>query len=190
MKNNIIDLLANNIEGLSRDELEQFVEIPPKTELGDFAFPCFRLAKIYRKAPQMIAQELKEKIGDVDFLSKIEVQGGYLNFFVDKEQFARHIVENYLNTGEYGHSDEGAGKTICIDYSSPNVAKNFHVGHLRTTIIGNSLHKIFKKLGYNVVRINHLGDWGTQFGKLIVAYKKWGSKEAIEKNGISELMSI
>ena len=190
MKNNIIDLLANNIEGLSRDELEQFVEIPPKTELGDFAFPCFRLAKIYRKAPQMIAQELKEKIGDVDFLSKIEVQGGYLNFFVDKEQFARHIVENYLNTGEYGHSDEGAGKTICIDYSSPNVAKNFHVGHLRTTIIGNSLHKIFKKLGYNVVRINHLGDWGTQFGKLIVAYKKWGSKESIEKNGISELMSI
>ena len=190
MKNNIIDLLANNIEGLSRDELEQFVEIPPKTELGDFAFPCFRLAKIYRKAPQMIAQELKEKIGDVDFLSKIEVQGGYLNFFVDKEQFARHIVENYLNADEYGHSDEGAGKTICIDYSSPNVAKNFHVGHLRTTIIGNSLHKIFKKLGYNVVRINHLGDWGTQFGKLIVAYKKWGSKEAIEKNGISELMSI
>lgn len=190
MKNNVIQLLAQNIEGLNHDEIAQFVEIPPKTEMGDFAFPCFRLAKIYRKAPQVIAQELKEKIGEVDFLNKIEVQGGYLNFFIDKEKFAQHIVENYLNTKEYGSSNEGEGQTICIDYSSPNVAKNFHVGHLRTTIIGNSLHKIYKKLGYNVVRINHLGDWGTQFGKLIVAYKKWGNKEAVEKDGISELMSI
>lgn len=190
MKNNIIDLLLQNIDGLSREELDQIIEIPPKTEMGDFAFPCFRLAKVYRKAPQMIAQELKEKIGQVDFLSKIDVQGGYLNFFVDKEKFAKHIVETYINSPEYGSSKEGEGQTICIDYSSPNVAKNFHVGHLRTTIIGNSLHKIYKKLGYNVVRINHLGDWGTQFGKLIVAYKKWGNKEAVEKDGISELMSI
>lgn len=190
MKKNIIDLLLKNIDGLSQDELAQYVEIPPKTEMGDFAFPCFRLAKLYRKAPQMIAQELKDKIGEVDFLSKIEVQGGYLNFFVDKEKFAKHIIETYTNSEEYGYSKEGEGQTICIDYSSPNVAKNFHVGHLRTTIIGNSLHKIYKKLGYNVVRINHLGDWGTQFGKLIVAYKKWGNKEAVEKDGISELMSI
>ncbi len=190
MKNKIVDLLSANIEGLEREEILPLVEIPPKTELGDFAFPCFRLAKVYRKAPQMIAQEIKEKIGEVDYLSKIEVQGGYLNFFVDKTKFARQIIETYLQAKEYGSSDEGSGKTICMDYSSPNVAKNFHVGHLRTTIIGNSIHKIYKKLGYNVVRINHLGDWGTQFGKLIVAYKKWGSKEAIEENGISELMSI
>ena len=190
MKNKVVDLLLANIEGFSREELTQFVEIPPKSDMGDFAFPCFRLAKVFRKAPPMIAQELKEKIGEVDFLSKIEVQGGYLNFFVDKSQFAKLIVENYLSADEYGYSTEGNGQTICIDYSSPNVAKNFHVGHLRTTIIGNSLHKIYKKLGYEVVRINHLGDWGTQFGKLIVAYKKWGSKEAVENDGIAELMKI
>ncbi|HIS46191.1 MAG TPA: arginine--tRNA ligase [Candidatus Scybalocola faecigallinarum] len=190
MKNNIVALLSQNIPEISNEELMQLVEIPPKTDMGDFAFPCFRLAKVYRKAPPMIAQDLKEKIGDVDFLDKIEVQGGYLNFFVKKEKFAQQIIEDYLNTKDFGSSSEGEGQTICIDYSSPNVAKNFHVGHLRTTIIGNSLHKIFKKLGYNVVRINHLGDWGTQFGKLIVAYKKWGSKEAVEKDGISELMSI
>ena len=190
MKNNIVQLLSQNIEEISSEELEQLVEIPPKTDMGDFAFPCFRLAKVYRKAPQMIAQDLKEKIGDVDYLDKIEVQGGYLNFFINKEKFAQQIIQDYLNAQDYGSSDQGNGQTICIDYSSPNVAKNFHVGHLRTTIIGNSLHKIFKKLGYNVVRINHLGDWGTQFGKLIVAYKKWGSKEAVERDGISELMSI
>ena len=150
MKNNIVQLLSQNIEEISSEELEQLVEIPPKTDMGDFAFPCFRLAKVYRKAPQMIAQDLKEKIGDVDYLDKIEVQGGYLNFFINKEKFAQQIIQDYLNAQDYGSSDQGNGQTICIDYSSPNVAKNFHVGHLRTTIIGNSLHKIFKKLGYNV----------------------------------------
>ena len=190
MKNQIVNLLSQNIEVLTSEEISQLIEIPPKPEMGDFAFPCFRLAKSYHKAPPMIAQDLKESIGDQAFLSEIKVIGGYLNFFVDKAQYAQQIIDKYNNATDYGCSDQGKDKTICIDYSSPNVAKNFHVGHLRTTIIGNSLYKIFSKLGYKVVRINHLGDWGTQFGKLIVAYKKWGSREAVEEKGIEELMDI
>lgn len=190
MKNQIVNLLSQNIEVLTSEEISQLIEIPPKPEMGDFAFPCFRLAKSYHKAPPMIAQDLKESIGDQAFLSEIKVIGGYLNFYVDKAQYAQQIIDKYNNTTYYGCSDQGKDKTICIDYSSPNVAKNFHVGHLRTTIIGNSLYKIFSKLGYKVVRINHLGDWGTQFGKLIVAYKKWGSREAVEEKGIEELMDI
>lgn len=190
MKNQIVNLLSQNIEVLTSEEISQLIEIPPKPEMGDFAFPCFRLAKSYRKAPPMIAQDLKESIGDQAFLSEIKVVGGYLNFYVDKAQYAQQIIDKYTNVADYGCSDQGKDKTICIDYSSPNVAKNFHVGHLRTTIIGNSLYKIFSKLGYKVVRINHLGDWGTQFGKLIVAYKKWGSREAVEEKGIEELMDI
>lgn len=190
MKNQILDLLSNNISVLSRDEIAQLIEIPPKPEMGDFAFPCFRLAKSFHKAPPLIAQELMTAIGSQPFLSEIKVVGGYLNFYVDKAQYAKQIVEKYLVSDNYGYSSEGEGKTICMDYSSPNVAKNFHIGHLRTTIIGNSIYKIYSKLGYRVVRINHLGDWGTQFGKLIVAYKKWGSKEAVEQNGIQELMDI
>lgn len=190
MKNQIVNLLSQNIKVLTSEEISQLIEIPPKPEMGDFAFPCFRLAKSYRKAPPMIAQDLKESIGDQAFLSEIKVVGGYLNFYVDKAQYAQQIIDKYTNVTDYGCSDQGKDKTICIDYSSPNVAKNFHVGHLRTTIIGNSLYKIFSKLGYKVVRINHLGDWGTQFGKLIVAYKKWGSREAVEEKGIEELMDI
>lgn len=190
MKNQIVNLLSQNIEVLTSEEISQLIEIPPKPEMGDFAFPCFRLAKSYHKAPPMIAQDLKESIGDQAFLSEIKVVGGYLNFYVDKAQYAQQIIDKYNNATDYGCSDQGKDKTICIDYSSPNVAKNFHVGHLRTTIIGNSLYKIFSKLGYKVVRINHLGDWGTQFGKLIVAYKKWGSREAVEEKGIQELMDI
>ena len=190
MKNQIVNLLSQNIEVLTSEEISQLIEIPPKPEMGDFAFPCFRLAKSYHKAPPMIAQDLKESIGDQAFLSEIKVIGGYLNFYVDKAQYAQQIIDKYNNATDYGCSDQGKDKTICIDYSSPNVAKNFHVGHLRTTIIGNSLYKIFSKLGYKVVRINHLGDWGTQFGKLIVAYKKWGIREAVEEKGIEELMDI
>lgn len=190
MKNQIVNLLSRNIEVLTSEEISQLIEIPPKPEMGDFAFPCFRLAKSYHKAPPIIAQDLKESIGNQAFLSEIKVVGGYLNFYVDKAQYAQQIIDKYNNATDYGCSDQGKDKTICIDYSSPNVAKNFHVGHLRTTIIGNSLYKIFSKLGYKVVRINHLGDWGTQFGKLIVAYKKWGSREAVEEKGIEELMDI
>ncbi|MCM1399537.1 MAG: arginine--tRNA ligase [Clostridium sp.] len=189
MKNKITDLIANNVEGMSREDIFTLIEIPPKPELGDFAFPCFRLAKTMRKAPQMIAGDIKEKIGDVDFIDRIDVQGAYLNFFVNKTFYIKNMVHAALEEN-FGGSTVGNGKTICIDYSSPNVAKNFHVGHLRTTIIGNSLYKIYSKLGYEVVRINHLGDWGTQFGKLIVAYKAWGNEDAVKKDGVAELMKL
>lgn len=189
MKQKIINLLEKNVKGLNREEISALIEIPPKPELGDFAFPCFRLAKTMRKAPQMIAADIKEAIGDVDFLQEISVQGAYLNFFIKKEIFVKTMIEA-ASAENFGGSNVGEGKTICIDYSSPNVAKNFHVGHLRTTIIGNSLYKIYSKLGYDVKRINHLGDWGTQFGKLIVAYKAWGNEEAVKSDGVGELMKL
>lgn len=189
MKTKIVDLLTPHIEGMSSEEISTLIEIPPRPEMGDFAFPCFRLAKLMHKAPNAIAADIRAAIGDVDFLEKIEVQGAYLNFYVKTEVFVKSMIDA-ASDKNFGSSDIGQNKVICIDYSSPNVAKNFHVGHLRTTIIGNSLYKIFSKLGYQVVRINHLGDWGTQFGKLIVAYKAWGSKEAVEKDGIAELMKL
>ena len=189
MKNKIIDLIEPNVEGLSREDIASLIEIPPKPELGDFAFPCFRLAKTMRKAPQVIAQDICDAIGSVDFLEEIKVQGAYLNFYINKDIFVKSMVES-AKAENFGGSDIGDGQTICIDYSSPNVAKNFHVGHLRTTIIRNSLYKIYSKLGYNVVRINHLGDWGTQFGKLIVAYKAWGNEDAVKKDGVAELMRL
>lgn len=188
MKEKIIDIIANASE-LDRSVVSELLEIPPKADMGDFAFPCFQLAKTLRKAPPLIATDIAEKIGEVDILEKLEVKGAYVNFFIKKEMFVESMLNN-SDVDNFGSSDMGNGKTICIDYSSPNVAKNFHVGHLRTTIIGNSLYKIFTKLGYNVERINHLGDWGTQFGKLIVAYKKWGNKEDVERDGVAELMRL
>lgn len=192
MKSKIIDLIAENVDALSKEEISDLIEIPPKPELGDFAFPCFRLAKAMRKAPQMIAADIKAGIEGSEgasFIDEIRVEGAYLNFFIKKDIFVKSMVCAAFDE-TYGASDMGEGQTICIDYSSPNVAKNFHVGHLRTTIIGNSLYKIFSKLGYKVVRINHLGDWGTQFGKLIVAYKAWGDEETVKKDGVGELMKL
>lgn len=189
MKDKIINLITDSIEELDRETVSRILEIPPQEDMGDFAFPCFQLAKIFRKAPNMIAEEVAGKIPKTDFVTKIEAMGPYVNFFINREMFVKEMLKQ-VSVDNYGSSDIGCGKTICIDYSSPNVAKNFHVGHLRTTLIGNSIYRIYNKLGYKVERINHLGDWGTQFGKLIVAYKKWGSREAVEKNGISELMKI
>lgn len=188
MKEQIIDLIAAATD-LDKETVNGILEIPPKADMGDFAFPCFQLAKTLHKAPPFIAADIAEKIGETDILDKLEVKGAYLNFFLKKEIFVKSMMENAGMEG-FGSSTAGEGKTICIDYSSPNVAKNFHVGHLRTTIIGNSLYKIYNKLGYKVERINHLGDWGTQFGKLIVAYKAWGNKEAVEKDGVAELMRL
>ena len=191
MKQIIVNVLGDIINDLSREEIEGLIEVPKKADMGDYAFPCFRLAKIFRKAPNMIAEDITKTIndkGDAAF-EKVENVGAYINFFLAKEAYVQSLIEK-ISQDNYGSSSIGEGKNICIDYSSPNVAKNFHVGHLRTTIIGNSLYKIYSKLGYHVERINHLGDWGTQFGKLIVAYKAWGSKEKVEENGINELMEL
>lgn len=188
MKEQIIDIITA-ATNLDRNMVADILEIPPQTDMGDYAFPCFQLAKTLRKAPPLIAADIAEKIGEADIVEKLEVKGAYLNFFLKKENFVKLMVEQ-ADVPNYGASDVGKGKTICIDYSSPNVAKNFHVGHLRTTIIGNSLYKIYTKLGYKVERINHLGDWGTQFGKLIVAYKAWGNKKAVENDGVAELMRL
>lgn len=188
MKEQIIDIITT-AANLDRDMVANILEIPPQTDMGDYAFPCFQLAKTFRKAPPLIASDIAKKIGKADILEKLEVKGAYLNFFLKKEKFVKSLIEQ-ADVPNYGSSNIGEDKTICIDYSSPNVAKNFHVGHLRTTIIGNSLYKIYTKLGYKVERINHLGDWGTQFGKLIVAYKSWGNKDAVEKDGVAELMRL
>lgn len=190
MKERLAEIIAKNVEGLSLEDILSLLEVPPKPELGDYAFPCFRLAKTMHKAPNLIAEDLKAAItGSLDFIDEIKVQGAYCNFYIKKDLFVKTMLEAACEEN-FGGSDAGAGQSICIDYSSPNVAKNFHIGHLRTTIIGNSLYKIYSKLGYTVHRINHLGDWGTQFGKLIVAYKNWGSKEAVEERGIAELMEL
>lgn len=172
------------------EAIEKLIEIPPKPEMGDYAFPCFQLAKAFRKAPNMIAEELSEKL-DKEGFEKIVNLGPYVNFFADKSVFTKNAIEKVLEQGDnYGSSKVGEGKTVCVEYSSPNIAKPFHVGHLFTTAIGNSLYKLFKKEGYTVEGINHLGDWGTQFGKLISAYKRWGNEEALEENAINELLRI
>ncbi len=182
---------VSKASGIEINDIIENIEIPAKAEMGDYAFPCFRLAKFMRKAPPLIAKEISEKIEKPDFVSKIEVVNAYINFYVDKSVFVKSVLNSIIEKGQdFIKSDIGKGKTIVIDYSSPNIAKPFHVGHLRSTVIGNSLYNIYEALGYNVVGINHLGDWGTQFGKLIVAYKMWGNKEAVEKNDIKELSRI
>lgn len=183
--------LISSAADIDVEEVISAIEIPPNSDMGDYAYPCFKLAKVFRKAPPMIAGELVEKIEKKDFIKEIKTVGAYINFFTEKSVYVKEVLESVLTKeADYGKSTEGNGKTIVIDYSSPNIAKPFHVGHLRSTVIGNAIYKIYECLGYNCEGVNHLGDWGTQFGKLIVAYKKWGSKEAVEKDGIQELMKI
>ena len=183
--------LKEHIEELTLEEITALIEVPPNKDMGDFAFPCFKLAKVFRKAPNMIAAELSEKKEAKGVISNVTPLGGYINFFVNKSQLAETVIKDVLTKKEkYGHSDLGKDKTIVIDFSSPNIAKPFHIGHIRTTVIGNALYKIYDSQGYNTVRINHLGDYGTQFGKLIVAFKLWGNKEAVEANPIPELLKL
>lgn len=181
--------LKENID-LDLDKIESLIEIPPKSDMGDFAFPCFQLAKVMKKAPNMIAKDIVDVINK-DGFEKVESLGPYINFFMDKVKFSESIVNEILSEKDsYGSSKIGDGKRYLVEYSSPNIAKPFHVGHLFTTAIGNALYKMLKFEGYDTVRINHLGDWGTQFGKLISAYKRWGNEEAIEKSPITELLRI
>ena len=190
--------LAEKIAGALReafdasvDGIPGFLETPPNPEMGDFAFPCFRLSKALRMAPPAIAGKLSERIAPDQVIERVECVGGYLNFFLHKTGYAQSIVERVLEQGErYGSSDEGQGRVICIDYSSINIAKRFHIGHLSTTMIGNALYKIYEHLGYKCVGINHLGDWGTQFGKMIAAYRKWGSPEQVEQGGVNALTEL
>ena len=187
----IANCLKEKIEDLTLEEIVALIEVPPNKEMGDFAFPCFKLAKLFRKAPNMIAADLAENIEAKGAISKVMPLGGYVNFFVNKSQLAETVINDVLTKKEkYGHTDLGQDKAVVIDFSSPNIAKPFHIGHIRTTVIGNALYKIYDSQGYNVVRVNHLGDYGTQFGKLIVAFKLWGSKEAVEANPIPELLKL
>lgn len=192
MKDLLCKVIAAEITDVSAQDISELLEVPPEKEMGDLALPCFEFAKILRKPTHKIAEELAEKIlcqkSDLG-IEQVHAINGYLNFYFVREKFVRQVMEN-ISRQDFGIKNIGSGKVICMDYSSPNIAKNFHVGHLRTTIIGNSLYKIYSKLGYKVIRINHLGDWGTQFGKLIVAYFKWSSRELVEEKGIEELLRI
>ena len=180
-----------NVEGVSKEEIYDSIALPPNLDMGDYALPCFKFAKVLRKSPIMIAESLKNEIATDDVISEVSAVNGYLNFKINKDGFVRATLEKILTEKEkFGSSNEGAGKTVCIDYSSINIAKPFHIGHLSTTVLGGALYRIFNFLGYNAVGINHLGDYGTQFGKLISAYKRWGDKETIEKGGIRALNEL
>lgn len=191
---NFIQYIAEKISKateIEESELITYIEVPKDISNGDYAFPCFRLAKTLKKAPQIIANEIKEKIEiDSKYINKLEVAGGYLNFYINKNIRTLEVLNKIEEQEEFGKSNIGEGKNVVIDYSSPNIAKPFHIGHLRTTLIGNSLYRVFKYLGYNITSVNHLGDYGTQFGKMIEAYKMWGEEYNLDENPISQMMDM
>lgn len=183
--------LAEVLDGVDLETLKDLLEYPPNPEMGDLSLPCFKLSKILRKPPQAISGELKDKLESKGNYAKVDSVSGYVNVFLDKEAFASEVVGAVLTEKDrFGSQDIGKSRKIVIDFSSPNIAKPFHVGHLRSTMIGNALYNIFEYLGYDCVGVNHLGDWGTQFGKLIVAYKNWGDAEQVENEGITELLRL
>lgn len=176
---------------IPQEEIEKYIEIPKDMANGDYAFPCFKLAKTLKKSPIVIANEIKQEFQiEEDIISKVEVVGGYLNFFVNKLNKTKQIIEEMANNEQYGKSNFGKGTNIIVEFSSPNIAKPFHIGHLRTTGIGQALYNIYKFLGYNVIGINHLGDYGTQFGKMIEGYKKWGSEYSFKEHPIDDLLDL
>ena len=186
----IADLIAPQVEGLEKEEIRSMIETPADSKMGDYAFPCFKLAKILRKAPPMIAKGIAEAIGDDAMFEKVEQVNAYVNMFLKKDAFAKEVVSEVVAAGDdYGKCSLGEGKTVIVEYSSPNIAKPFHIGHIRSTVIGASIAKIYDNLGFKVVRINHLGDYGTQFGKMIVAYRRWGNKQDVIDAPIKTLLS-
>lgn len=182
----------SEVTNIDKEQLESYIEIPKDTTMGDYAFPCFKLAKDLKKAPPVIATEIKEKLKmDEEIFSKVEIVGGYINFYTNGAALVKDVLNEYNEKKEtYGNSQIGKGKNIVIDYSAPNIAKPFHIGHLRSTVIGAALYNTYKFLSYNVTGVNHLGDYGTQFGKLIEGYKMWGEEYNVEENPIDELTKI
>lgn len=193
-KEKVAEIFTSIETEMSIDDALQLIEIPPSADMGDYAVPCFKFAKKYRKSPAAIANEMVEKISTAEEFEKIESAGPYVNFFVNKSQFAQKVLKRAFEEKEnFGSTNVGEGKTVIVEFSSPNIAKPFHIGHIRSTLIGYALYNIYTYMGYNTVAINHLGDYGTQFGMLISAYKKWGTPEvieAIEKDPINELMKL
>lgn len=185
-----------DVTKINKDEIKSYIEIPKDSKNGDYAFPCFRLAKELKKAPPMIANEIKEKLDDElsknqdENIERIEIAGGYLNFFINKNILVSEVLREIAISEEYGKSELGNGKNIIVEYSAPNIAKPFHIGHLRTTLIGNALYRVYKYLGYNTTGINHLGDYGTQFGKMIEAYKMWGNEYNLKEDPINKMMDM
>ncbi|MCQ4637180.1 arginine--tRNA ligase [Anaerovorax odorimutans] len=189
-KEKIAQLLSTAVEGLTTEELQNMVEVPADGKMGDYAFPCFRLAKVLRKAPPMIAKDIAEKIKDDPIFAKVEPVNAYVNMFLSRDVYVKDTLGEVIEKDDdFGRSDMGQGKTVIVEYSSPNIAKPFHIGHIRSTVIGNSIYKIYDFLGYDTVRINHLGDYGTQFGKMICAYRRWGNKEDVINEPIKTLLS-
>ena len=181
----------SKIVNMNKEELEKYIEKPKDLKDGDYAFPCFRLAKELKKSPTSIAEDIKNQIHiDEDIIEKVDVVGGYLNFYIQKDKLTKEVVFKIDNEEEYGKSRIGEGKTIIVEYSAPNIAKPFHIGHLRTTLIGRALYNVYKYLGYNTIGINHLGDYGTQFGKMIEGYKLWGNEYNLDENPIEKLMDM
>ena len=185
----ITQAVMDATEGLEAEDVKALVEIPADNKMGDYAFPCFKLAKVMRKAPPLIAKDIAEKISGNPLFEKVEQVNAYVNIFISRNAYIEDVIKEANGKGaDFGKSDLGAGKKVIVEYSSPNIAKPFHIGHIRSTVIGNSIYKIFDCLGYDTVRINHLGDYGTQFGKMICAYRHWGSKEEVEKEPIKTLL--
>ena len=182
----------SKVTNINKEEIKQYIEVPKEESNGDYSFPCFRLAKELKQSPVNIANNIKENIKiDENTISKIEVVNGFLNFYIAKTKIAEEAIEKFnTQKEEYGKSNMGEGKTVLVEFSSPNIAKPFHIGHLKTTIIGNSLSKIYKYLGFKTIRLNHLGDYGTQFAKLIEGYKRWGSEYDFSTNPIDKLVEL